>query len=255
MRTQRRRNEQVKESVISENKVATIYGSPGIHPRFVWLVRYFLPLIPILFACGYCIRALFPLPAMSSSTAGTVLLIMCGGFWFLMRKANNAYTGFVKGARGEERTAQTLRLLSHDFTVFHGVNVTGGKNDVDHLVIGPTGVLVIETKNWSGEIKVEQQEILYNGMKPSRPPLDQVKKAAQQVAAMLGTDDGLDVTPVLCFISGEHAVKTAGVSGVIITSPEHLLDVVRQNSVVSVNPDQTLKLIEKVKQCMEKYHD
>jgi len=66
----------------------------------------------------------------------------------------------ARGAAGELAVAAELRGLSNDFWVFHDVRLRAetflrfdGKPvqsaQVDHLVIGPTGVFLIETKSWS----------------------------------------------------------------------------------------------------------
>ena len=66
------------------------------------------------------------------------------------------------GAENEERTAQELSKLPDTYTVIHDYQlefqqpIYDRKNDariysiqIDHLVIGPTGIYLIETKNWS----------------------------------------------------------------------------------------------------------
>lgn len=66
------------------------------------------------------------------------------------------------GAQGEEQVARQLSRLPDDYTVIHNYNLEFSRplydrrNDdriysvqVDHLVIGPTGLYVIETKHWS----------------------------------------------------------------------------------------------------------
>lgn len=52
------------------------------------------------------------------------------------------------GAEGERVVARTLDLLPVDYVVFHDFNTRMG--NFDHLVIGPTGIFAIETKNWRG---------------------------------------------------------------------------------------------------------
>lgn len=55
------------------------------------------------------------------------------------------------GADGEESTAAALQGLGAEWVVFHNVPFAiqgGGEIDVDHIAIGPFGVLVVESK-WS----------------------------------------------------------------------------------------------------------
>ena len=54
------------------------------------------------------------------------------------------------GVKGEQLVAAELTQLSSEFTVLHSVPIGAGGRDVDHLVIGPSGVFSINTKNSSG---------------------------------------------------------------------------------------------------------
>ncbi|WP_433418814.1 nuclease-related domain-containing protein [Microtetraspora malaysiensis] len=57
-----------------------------------------------------------------------------------------------RGALGERRTARRLRLLaSLGYTVLHDRRLPHGRANVDHLVIGGTGVFVIDSKQWQGD--------------------------------------------------------------------------------------------------------
>ncbi len=66
----------------------------------------------------------------------------------------------ARGAVGELAVAAELQGLSNDFFVFHDVRLHAASElrfdgkpvksaQVDHLVVGPTGVFLIETKSWS----------------------------------------------------------------------------------------------------------
>jgi hypothetical protein len=61
---------------------------------------------------------------------------------------------WLKGAQGECRTARVLNSLPGNFVVFHDFHARskdGRRNDwnFDHIVVGPPGVFVIDTKNHS----------------------------------------------------------------------------------------------------------
>lgn len=62
-----------------------------------------------------------------------------------------AARSWFKGAIGERRVAAELDRLGPAFTVLHAVPVGTGSTDIDHLVVGPTGVFSINTKNHSGQ--------------------------------------------------------------------------------------------------------
>jgi hypothetical protein len=60
-----------------------------------------------------------------------------------------------RGAEGERKTEEALRSLERlGWTVEHDIQQPGGAN-LDHVVTGPPGVFVLETKNLEGTITFE----------------------------------------------------------------------------------------------------
>lgn len=59
-----------------------------------------------------------------------------------------------RGAEGERATAKAIRpLLEDGWTAWH--DVPDGNGNIDHLLGGPAGVFLLETKNLSGTATVE----------------------------------------------------------------------------------------------------
>lgn len=56
------------------------------------------------------------------------------------------------GAEGEETVAEYLSLLGDPYRVIHDIVLPNMRGNIDHLVLGPNGVFVIETKNNNGFI-------------------------------------------------------------------------------------------------------
>jgi len=74
-------------------------------------------------------------------------------------KANSS---FLAGAYGEEEVIRVLSRLSDDYHVLNDVNLNFEKSiywkehreyiktcQIDHIVVGPTGLFLLETKNWT----------------------------------------------------------------------------------------------------------
>ena len=61
---------------------------------------------------------------------------------------------FSKGKIGEEKVATLLRLLPKEYVVLNNVIISNGKStaQIDHVVVSPYGIFVIETKNYKGWI-------------------------------------------------------------------------------------------------------
>jgi len=64
--------------------------------------------------------------------------------------AHRSLHRIIKGIRGETAVAELLRSLPDDYFLFNDVALPGHPGNIDHVVVGPCGVLVIETKNFSG---------------------------------------------------------------------------------------------------------
>ncbi|MBG0831663.1 NERD domain-containing protein [Planomonospora sp. ID67723] len=60
-----------------------------------------------------------------------------------------------KGAVGERRTAWLLRPLARrGYALLHDRALPRSRSNVDHMVIGPTGIWVVDSKNWSRSTRV-----------------------------------------------------------------------------------------------------
>src|SRR3954471_11514018 len=69
-----------------------------------------------------------------------------------------------RGADGEAATARALGGLNKQaWTTFHDVRWPGRQRaNIDHIAVGPAGVFVIDSKNWSGDVRVVG-DVLYQG--------------------------------------------------------------------------------------------
>jgi hypothetical protein len=67
------------------------------------------------------------------------------------RRARSRAGRQAAGAAGERKTASALAVLEHlGFVVLHDLRLAGRDWNIDHVVIGPPGVVVVETKQWAG---------------------------------------------------------------------------------------------------------
>lgn len=101
----------------------------------------------------------------------------------------------IRGRDGEIRTGQVLLGLPPDFTVIHAQPHGRGDADIDHLVIGPTGVWVIDTKAWTGAL-THSKGMLFNGRTPIRSHVNSCEEQAAYTRTILG----VDANPVLACV-------------------------------------------------------
>ena len=69
----------------------------------------------------------------------------------------------LRAGTAEERVGRLLASLESDgFAVLHNVNTGIGR--IDHVVVGPSGVFILETKPWRGNIyQAARGRLLCNG--------------------------------------------------------------------------------------------
>ena len=133
-----------------------------------------------------------------------------------------------KGADGERATAEALSLLPPDFVVFHDLVVPGSKANVDHLVIGPTGVWLIDSKAYQGELRFADGT-LWRGRFPMRRESATVEWMATEVSRHLDAD----VRPVLCFTHAEPPVPCPPLGTVEVVSVWAVAQLIQHGPVVS----------------------
>src|SRR3546814_20149304 len=81
--------------------------------------------------------------------------------------------------------------------VLHDVAWPGRpRANIDHVVIGPGGAFVIDSKNWSGAIAVRDQVLRQNGRSREMAVVG-AAEAALAVSVAMG---GLPATGALCFV-------------------------------------------------------
>jgi len=70
-------------------------------------------------------------------------------FYYYLRK----YRIYSGGWQGEKQVIKLLNSkLNDDYYLINDLYLRNGDGDIDHVVLGPNGVFVLETKNWSGNI-------------------------------------------------------------------------------------------------------
>lgn len=245
------------KGIPTPDQFARVYGHPGEASRSAGWFRVLWPVFLSALIGGYLIRVAFPYPSLSMPVAGLLLLGLGFLTLVLLLKGEKKMGQFLKGAEGEERMARILSLLPASYAVFHGLpsKTSGGGHDFDHVVVGPTGVYIIETKNWSGSVKLEGEELLYRNdaetgsmsamKRPDRPPLDQVRHSGRLLEAFLESAKLPEVTvqPVLCFASNVFSGGASGVGGVVVCNADRLNRVLTDN-LDSPLSDQTVRAVE-----------
>ncbi|HMT88294.1 MAG TPA: nuclease-related domain-containing protein [Dermatophilaceae bacterium] len=134
-----------------------------------------------------------------------------------IRAAGGDGSSWLAGAEGERRVAAALAVLPaaewqtlHDRLLLPGVTAW----NLDHVVVGPAGVFLVDAKNWTGEVRVHDGNLVKRMADPDHPDrpdgvlrslhreLDKVAWMAQRMGERLH----LRVVPVLA-LAGERATE------------------------------------------------
>lgn len=112
---------------------------------------------------------------------------------------------FEQGAEGERATAAALALLAPEaWRHIHDVRWPGRRfANIDHIAIGPPGVFVIDSKNWSGSVTVDGQTLRQNG-RSRETAVASAADAGLAVSELLPAPYSAFVSPVLCFVRQEQ---------------------------------------------------
>lgn len=199
--------------------MATIHGIPGEWARVKGSVAGLWPLFVGVFASGFSVALM-----LVNALWGAVLLVVSLVYiiWSLVLGLRHVER-FFKGARGEEKVSGILSSLPDAYHVFNDFTI--GRNHIDHVVVGPSGVFAVETKFWNGKVTIEDGHVLLDEQLPNRSPIVQVVREATLVKnalAELGWK-GM-VTPVLAFASDTFVARRANVRGTMIMNSNELKD-------------------------------
>jgi hypothetical protein len=133
------------------------------------------------------------------------------------------------GAQGEWETAALLAGLPRTFTVFNDIAL-GGYN-VDHVVVGPSGVWAIETKSQQGIVTESAEDVRIDGRPMYRDPRRQARGCAAEISKLIENAIGERywVEALVCF--PRATVLTSGSPAeTSIVSRQHLVARLRWGS-------------------------
>jgi len=154
-------------------------------------------------------------------------------------------TAWRTGAEGEERVAEVLADVA-GIEVLHDRHWPGTRSaNIDHIVVGPSGVFVIDAKKYQGKLELVDKgswlksdwRLYVNGRNETKR-VDSMLAQVEAVRGVLGTFADVPVSGVLCFIGadwglfGPRKVKT--LKEVTMLWPLKLPDVVTTAGTVDV---------------------
>ncbi len=170
-----------------------IKGSSSYLKNQVWKNLAKATLSAIVFAAFFALliyRILSNLQVGILEEVGLIFLIIpFVAFYFYLHKYQIYRGGWV----GEKQVSDLLtHSLGDDYYLLNDLYLGKGGGDIDHIVLGPNGVFVLETKNWSGTISCRGDEWERGGKRNfSGSPSRQVKRNAAKIKQIIENNQNL----------------------------------------------------------------
>jgi hypothetical protein len=143
----------------------------------------------------------------------------------------NSVTAWQTGAAGEVKTGLLLEPLEAEgFRILHDRKIPRSRANIDHIVIGPPGIFVVETKSYSGSLQIRGDEVFVAGRRKNAW-VDEVGREAAAVVGVLAEElaaHGWTVTPVIVVHRADLPWFKSRVRGVLVVSGKDLVSRLRK---------------------------
>jgi hypothetical protein len=117
-------------------------------------------------------------------------------------RSRRGYPGVVKLTAAQRRTRRQLgKLARAGYRAMHARPIPESEEQIDHLVVGPTGVFAIDSEDWDKKLVVRTKKgtQLWHGPYSKKDRLQHAQWEAQRAAEMLSGEIGkpVSVRPVM----------------------------------------------------------
>jgi len=135
-----------------------------------------------------------------------------GGLVLALTNDPSTTLAWQRGSLGESKLAASLgKLERQDIVILHDRRVPRTRGNIDHIVVAPAGVYVVDAKRYTGEVRVRDlsglfgspDRHLYVGRRDCSKLASGMVWQVDAVRAALSERDDVPVSPVLCFIDAE----------------------------------------------------
>jgi hypothetical protein len=160
---------------------------------------------------------------------GALVAVAAG--WGLRFRPSPDAIAWRRGAVGERHSARILAGLERQgWAVLHDLAVPGSRANLDHLVIGPGGVFVVDSKQYRGRLQVDPTGRLWHGRYPLAPTLRAVSFEADRAAQVLA--DPQVVVPIVAVHGLQVPWDEVVIDGVPVVPARRLPSMLRALPVV-----------------------
>jgi hypothetical protein len=141
-------------------------------------------------------------------------------------RAPQSTRAWAKGADGEQRVGASLETLTAGGApVLHDRQIPGSRANIDHLVVAPSGVWVVDAKRYTGRVERRDRgrRLFVNGCDRSKLVTAMSKQVEAVERALAG--QAIPIHPVLCFTGSEWPLlaRPFTIGNVLVTWPTALV--------------------------------
>ena len=140
---------------------------------------------------------------------------------------------WYEAAVSEIEVGGVLERLGDDWVVLHALPVGAGTTDIDHVVIGPGGVFIINTKNHPGQtVWASQRAFLVSGIR--HPYIRNMEYEMGRVERLLGSASGVavEVSGILAIVAAKSVTVREKHRDVTVLSTSSVVQWLRDRPVV-----------------------
>ena len=162
--------------------------------------------------------------ALWATAATTVLLLRWRGF------GGRDVERWQRGSEGETRTASALaRLPARSWALRHDLRIPGSRANVDHVVVGRSGIWVVDTKTTRAPVRAAWRSVRFGSRRLDTASLRwESEVVADRLQAVLGWPVAGAVRPVVS-VHGEGLRRRGGrAGGVPVVAGDRLVRRIRR---------------------------
>lgn len=177
--------------------------------------------------------------AAGGSQAVQAVRSVMDAFWVSKQRDRRA-ARHKAGCRGERAVCAELSKLAvygfHHLDDLRWRQDPKNKVNLDHLVIGPAGVFVVDAKNWAGRIEVRASSLLQNGDNCDDRLIALTWLTHRVEEVLLAAGIACRPQAVVCFASGQPTLPPA-LGRTLLTDVERVVGMLSARAAV-LSPDQ-----------------
>lgn len=183
-------------------------------------------------------------------------------------KQNTYIKNKSMGNRGEEAVDYALSWLPKEYVripqmsvgkyeqkciLIKNTSFRNEKQEFDHIIVGPQGIFLVETKNFAGEIIIDEEGNWVRrkegqGVVGERNPIEQIRRHEKLIQSIV---PGVNIISIMCLSHPKVVVKGASNSPVKILKSDLLCDYIESYKADSLlGEDEIQAVVDKIKSYM-----